>query len=375
LQHRYRRATDGDKGAAVQAAVLRQLGDEQLEVVDDVEPVGPGPGEVRIRIMATGVCHSDLSGMNGTIPTPVPAVLGHEGAGEVVALGEDVTTVAVGDHVIVSWMAPCGTCADCLRGQPNLCTMSFAAAATPRFRQGDTDLFGFAGTGTFAEEIVIPAQAAIKIPDDVPLDVASLIGCGVTTGVGAALNTARVRPGSSVVVIGCGGVGISVIQGARVAGAADIVGVDLVEGKLEMAKRFGATHAVTPDQLEDLKGELTAGSGFDYAFEAIGTSGTIRAAYDATRRGGTTVVVGVGRADDTVAFNAFEIFFGEKILQGCLYGSADVRTDFHRFIRLWQAGRLDLEGMITRRTDLKGVNEAFTAMQQGEVIRTVIEMG
>lgn len=359
----------------MQAAVLRQVGDEQLDVVDGVEAVGPGPGEVRIRIAATGVCHSDLSGMNGTIPTPAPAVLGHEGAGQVVAVGEGVETLKPGDHVIVAWMPPCGACAHCLAGRPNLCEMGFAQAATQRFREGDTGLFGFAGTGTFAEEVVLPHQAAVKIPDDVPFDVASLVGCGVMTGVGAAINTARVQPGSSVVVFGCGGVGISVIQGCRVAGAAEIVAVDLVDTKLELAKQFGATHAVGPDALEGMRADLTGGLGFDYAFEAIGTSGTIRAAYDATRRGGTTVVVGVGRADDMVQLSAFEIFFGEKAMKGCLYGSADVRTDFHRVLRLWRSGKLDLEGMISRRTDLKGVNEAFAAMQRGEVIRTVIEMG
>jgi S-(hydroxymethyl)glutathione dehydrogenase/alcohol dehydrogenase len=358
----------------MRAAVLRAVGDDKLDVVDGVTADGPGPGQVRVRIAATGVCHSDLSGMNGTIPVPAPAVLGHEGAGEVVGVGDGVSGLAEGDHVIISWMPPCGACADCLRGQPQLCMLGLAASAVPHFKEGDLDLFAFAGTGTFAEEIVVSAPAAIKIPDDVPFDVASLIGCGVTTGVGAAINTARVRPGSSVVVFGCGGVGISVIQGARVAGAADIVAVDLVDAKLDMAKKFGATHAVKPGDLEALKIELTAGAGFDYAFEAIGNPVTIRAAFDSARRGGDVIVVGVGRMDQFVQFNAFELFFNEKNFKGSLYGSADVRTDFHRLLRLWRGGQLDLEGMITRRADLDGINEAFRAMQAGEVVRTVIEL-
>ena len=357
----------------MRAAVLRAVGDDKLDLPDDVTAEGPGPGQVRVRIAATGVCHSDLSGMNGTIPTEVPVVLGHEGAGEVIAVGDLVTGLAEGDHVIISWMPPCGACADCLRGQPQLCLSGLAAGAVPPFKQDGQPLFAFAGTGTFAEEVVVASQAAVKIPDDVPFDVASLIGCGVTTGVGAAINTARVRPGSSVVVFGCGGVGISVIQGARIAGAADIVAVDLVDGKLEMAKQLGATHAVKPDDLAELSGQLTVG-GFDYAFEAIGNPITIRAAFDAARRGGDVIVVGVGRMDQFVQFNAFELFFNEKNFKGSLYGSADVRTDFHRLLRLWRGGQLDLEGMITRRSGLDGINEAFRAMQAGEVVRTVIEL-
>jgi S-(hydroxymethyl)glutathione dehydrogenase/alcohol dehydrogenase len=183
-----------------------------------------------------------------------------------------------------------------------------------------------------------------------------------------------VRPGSSVVVFGCGGVGISVIQGARVAGAAEIVAVDLVEGKLDDARRFGATHGVTPDQLAEVQATIADGHGFDYAFEAIGSPATIKAAWDATRRGGTTVIVGVGRLDQQVSWSPFELFYSEKKLLGCVYGSADVRTDFHRLLRLWRAGRLDLEGMITRRIDLGDINDAFGAMERGEVIRQVITL-
>ena len=228
-----------------------------------------------------------------------------------------------------------------------------------------------AGTGTFAESLTVPQQAAIKIDDDVPFDIASLIGCGVTTGVGAVLNTAKVTPGSSVVVFGCGGVGISAIQGARIAGAGTIVAVDLVADKLERAKGFGATHAVQPDELEALSTELT-GDGFDFAFEAIGLPATMRASYDAIRRGGTACIVGVGKLDEFVQFSAFELFFSEKNLVGSYYGSADVRTDFHKLLGYWKDGSLDLDGMISRRIELDEINDAFAAMQRGEVIRQVI---
>ncbi|HVA43850.1 MAG TPA: Zn-dependent alcohol dehydrogenase [Acidimicrobiales bacterium] len=354
----------------MRGAVLRGVS-ELLEVRDDLQVVPPGPGEVKLRVHASGVCHSDVSAQNGTIPVQMPIVLGHEGAGVVTEVGKGVTTLGEGDHVIIAWVTPCGHCTFCLTGQANLCTGG--TNPSPRFSLAGDPVYGFAGTGTFAEELVVPAEAAIRIADDIPLDLASLIGCGVMTGVGAALNTAKVRPGSSVIVFGCGGVGVSIIQGARIAGAAEIVAVDRVANKLEAARRFGATHAVGADQLADVKMEVTSGVGFDYAFEAIGSPQTIRAAYDAARRGGMAVIVGVGRTTEQVQFSAFELFHGEKDLKGSLYGSGDVRTDFDRLIRLWRSGRLDLEGMISRRIGLSDVNEAFEAIQRGEAIRSVIE--
>src|SRR4051812_25997778 len=294
----------------MKAAVLHQVGDTKLDVRDDIGTVATGATEVKVRIAATGVCHSDISAMAGILPQSVPAVLGHEGAGEIVEVGADVTRVAPGDHVIVNWLPACGTCRYCLGGQPNLCIVYVMQAfIDPKFTMGDTQLFGMAGTGTFAEEIVVPAAGVEKIAPDVPLDIASLIGCGVMTGVGAAINTAKVEPGSNVVVIGCGGVGISVIQGCRIAGAAEIVAVDMVERKLGWAKDFGATHAVTPDALPQMIQELTAGEGFDYGFEVVGRSQTIRSTYDSVRRGGTAVVVGAGAAEDMVQFSAFELLF------------------------------------------------------------------
>lgn len=359
----------------MRAAVLRQIGDTKVDVVDNLGVVDTGPGLVRVKIRATGICHTDLHAMDGTVPQTVPAVLGHEGAGEIVEVGEGVSGLAVGDHVIVAWIPPCGTCDNCLRGQPNLCTtIMIALGFEPRFRLGDEVVHGLIGTGTFAEEMVLPAQSVVKIPDDVPFEIASLLGCGVMTGVGAAINTARVEPASSVVVFGCGGVGISVIQGARICGAAEIVAVDLLESKRNDALRFGATHAVSPDELAELSMQLTGGEGFDYGFEVIGLSSTIRATFDAVRRGGTCVVVGAGRLDDMVEFNAFELFYLEKTLVGSLYGSADVRRDFHRLLRLWRTGRLDLEGLITQRIGIEGINEAFDDLRTGRVLRTVIEM-
>jgi S-(hydroxymethyl)glutathione dehydrogenase/alcohol dehydrogenase len=358
----------------MRAAVLRNVGDATLEVRDDLDLVDVGPGEVKIAIAATGVCHSDLSCMNGTIPSPAPCVLGHEGSGVVAAVGEGVTSVAAGDHVIVAWSPPCGECAFCgPRHQPHLCSnVQMAMSGTPHFRIGSDPVFGMSGTGTFAEELIVPHQAAVKIPSDVPLEIASLIGCGVMTGAGAALNTAKVTPGSSVIVFGAGGVGISAIQGAKVAGASVILAVDLNEGKLQDALRLGATHACTPDDVDGMKATLTGGEGFDFGFEAIGLPLTMRATYDAIRRGGTACIVGVGKFTEFVQFSAFELFFSEKTMVGSYYGSADVRTDFHRLLDLWKDGQLDLEGMISRRIKLDDINDAFDAMQRGEVIRQVI---
>ncbi len=357
----------------MRAAILPSL-DQDLVIRDDAEVVSPGPDQVRIRIAASGVCHSDIHLQNGGLPHPLPCVPGHEGAGEVVEVGDNVSGVSEGDHVIIAWVPSCGSCAFCLGGQPNLCEAHMTTAVgTPSFLVGGDPMFGYAGTGTFAEEVVVRAESAIPIPKDVPFDIASLIGCGVMTGAGAALNTAKVQPGASVAVFGAGGVGISTIQGARICGAADIVAIDVVEGKLDMAKRFGATHTGTPSDVGRLSQEITEGRGFDYAFEAVGTPETIRAAWDATRRGGTTVIVGAGRMDAMVQFSAFELFYMERTIKGCWYGSANVRTDFDRLLRFWRQGTLDLEGMITRRFELSEVNEAFAAMQRGEVVRSIIE--
>jgi S-(hydroxymethyl)glutathione dehydrogenase/alcohol dehydrogenase len=357
----------------VRGAVATTSGTETVEIVDDLEVGPPGPGEVLVALRAAGICHSDVSGMDGTILQRFPFVPGHEGAGEVVELGPGVSGVQEGDHVIVAWTPPCGRCRACLRGQPNLCVdIFFPMQARGRFSRGGAEIFGFAGAGTWAETIVLPEQAVVVVPRDVPFEIGALVGCGVTTGVGAAVNTAKVAVGSSVVVFGCGGVGISAVQGARLCGAAEIVAVDTVERKLDDARRFGATHAVVPADLAEASAEITGGEGFDYAFECIGTAPTFRAAWDATRRGGTTVIVGAGRYDSVLSLNGFELFFSEKALLGSYYGSADVRTEFLRLIRLWRAERLDLAGMVSATMDLAHVNAGLDALRRGEVIRQVV---
>lgn len=361
----------------MRAAIQHQTGQDKLEVVDDVEAVGFGPGKVRVRIRATGLCHSDLSAMSGVLPQPAPFVPGHEGAGEIMEVGDGVQGLAAGDRVLMCWLPACGTCPSCKRGQTQLCLAGFVNAGTPNFRRAAADppdVFGFAGTGTFAEEVVVAADCAVPIPDDVPYEIAALIGCGVTTGLGAAMNTARVEPGASVAVIGCGGVGISAVQGARVCGAARIVAVDPVENRRAAALRFGATEAVAPAELADAKQRITGGEGFDYVFEVVGKAATARTAYEATRRGGTLCVVGAGAMDDHFQVNMFELFFDEKRILPSLYGGGDVLRSYERAIALWRAGRIDLEGLITHRVRLAEVNEALEQMRTGAALRTCIEI-
>jgi S-(hydroxymethyl)glutathione dehydrogenase/alcohol dehydrogenase len=358
----------------VQGAVLRETGQPELDLVDDLALAEVTDGVVRVAVRATGVCHTDLSMLNGVMRHPLPCVLGHEGAGEVVEVGPGVSRLRVGDRVIVANVPPCGSCSFCLTGQATLCTTIAASplGRAPRFVVGGVPAYGLSGTGTFAEELLLPEQAAVKIDDDIPWDIASLIGCGVTTGVGAAVNAAKVTPGSSVVVLGCGGVGIAVVQGARMAGAAEIVAIDLKTDKREAARRFGATHAAHPDDIGDVIAEVTKGIGFDFGFEVIGLPATIRAAYDAVRRGGTVTVVGAGSASDTLELNAFELFFHQKTLKGTFLGSCDVRVEYPKLVRLWRAGRLDLDGMITTRGTLADVNTALDDLRAARGIRTVL---
>ncbi|WP_406426773.1 Zn-dependent alcohol dehydrogenase [Streptomyces sp. NBC_01589] len=358
----------------MRAAVLHEIGQDKLEVLDDVEAVGFGPGKVKLRVRATGLCHSDVSAMSGVLPQPAPFIPGHEGAGEVIDIGDGVTGLSAGDRVLVCWLPACGTCPACRRGQTQLCLAGFMNAGTPNFKRPGGDVFGFAGTGTFTEEVVVDAGCAVPIPEDVPFEIAALIGCGVTTGLGAAINTAQVEAGSSVAVIGCGGVGISTIQGARVQGAAQIIAVDPVGSRREAALRFGATEAVAPDGLADAKQRITAGEGFDYVFEVVGKSVTARTAYENTRRGGTLCIVGAGAMDDNFQVNMFELFFDEKRILPSMYGGGDVLRSYERAIALWRAGRIDLESMITHRVQLAEINDALDQMRTGEALRTCIEL-
>jgi S-(hydroxymethyl)glutathione dehydrogenase/alcohol dehydrogenase len=358
----------------MRAAVVHQPGQEFFDIVEDAEAVSFGPGRVRIRMRAASLCHSDLTIMSGVSPHPVPVVPGHEGAGEVVEVGEGVTHVKPGDRVVVCWMPACGTCAACRRGQGQLCPSNYANLAVPNFRIGDGPATGVLGTGTFAEEIVVAASAAVPIPDDVPFELASLIGCGATTGIGAVLNSAGVAEGETVVVVGCGGVGISAVQGARVAGAKLILAVDPTPNRRQWALRYGASEAVAPEELSDAVKRLT-GEGFDHAFEVVGRSQTLRAAFDATRRGGTVCLIGAGSRSDIPDLSMGELLSAGKTIMPSFYGGTDPVATFQRVIDLWRGGRVNLEDMITHRVPLAEANEAIRQMHSGEALRTLITIG
>lgn len=359
----------------VRAAVLRAYG-EPLEVVD-LELADPAPDQVRVRIVATGVCHSDLSARDGTMAWGrPPMVLGHEGAGVVTAVGSEVTRVREGDHVIVAWNQPCRNCAFCRRGEVHLCANATPDVMSHPYAELDGEqVVPFLGAGTFAEETLVLERSVVPIDPQLPLDTAALVGCAVATGVGAVRNTARVMPGSSVAVIGCGAVGLSIVQGAKLAGATTIVAVDVVGSKLELAQQLGATHTVDASDEDTVKGiKAAVPGGADYVFEVLGRSATIRQSYEAARRGGTAVVVGVGSRHDTVEFNAMELFFLAKTIIGCVYGSADPDRDFPRLLQYAADGTLDLGSLITGRIELAGVDAALDAMARGEGLRSVVEM-
>src|SRR5581483_6652179 len=313
--------------------------------------------------------------INGGLPFPPPCILGHEGTGIVEEVGDQVTTVKKGDRVVAAFVPACGSCFYCVQGQSNLCDVGATSfTASHATRADGTPLLAMTGLGTFAEVMVVDEEALVKVETDLPDEQLALIGCGVTTGVGAALNTAQVKPGSTVAVIGCGGVGQAVIQGARIAGASRIFAVDPVELKRKTAEQLGATDLIDPgagDAVAQVQA-LTGGRGPDYAFEVIGLPETVVQAYSMARRGGTAIVVGMPRFDAQVTLPGFQLFYDEKKLLGCVYGSAQVRRDFPRFIDLIETGRLDVGSMVSRRCKLDEVNDAFRAMEAGEVIRSVI---
>jgi S-(hydroxymethyl)glutathione dehydrogenase/alcohol dehydrogenase len=343
--------------------------------VEDVSPIEPGSGDVVVRITASGVCHSDLHVINGSLPMPPPCILGHEGTGIVEAVGPEVKGLQVGDRVIGTFIPACGVCWHCLRDESHLCENTYTVMGSPRATRGDgTPLMTMTGLGTFAEYMTCAEMSLVKIETDVPDEQLALIGCGVTTGVGAALNTARVQPGDTVAVIGCGGVGQSVIQGANIAGASQIIAVDPVALKRESALGLGATHTVDPnegDAVEQVKA-LTGGRGVDFAFEVIGMPATVAQAFDMARSGGAAVAVGVSHFTESITVPSFPLVLSEKRLLGCVYGSAQVRRDFPRLVGFVENGRLDLEHMISRTMPLTDINEAFRAMKDGEVIRSVL---
>jgi Zn-dependent alcohol dehydrogenase len=364
-------------------AALLQPASDQVDIVDDIDAAPPRAGEVRVEVSHCGVCHSDLSIVNGTFPNAMPSILGHEASGTVEEVGEGVTALRPGDKVVLSPIAACEECYWCLRGEYGCCVRASAVVtgmsvdgSTPLSRRGAPVLRGL-GVGGFAEYVVTPASGAVKVPDDTPLEVACVIGCAVQTGVGAVLNTARVEPGATVLVIGAGGVGIAITQGARVAGASRIIVSDPVPERREAAARFGATDVIDP-ATEDLLGRVyavTGSIGVDYAFEAVGSGPLIESCLFATRSGGMTVMVGAAPIDHSVTLNPAVLFMtSERKLVGSFLGSCHSRRDIPRLIDLWRAGQLDLEGMITSRRPLVEINDAFADLTASKGIRTAIEI-
>ncbi len=358
----------------MKAAVFH--GPKQPLSIEDIEVDKPQDREVKIRTVASGVCHSDLHFVDGLYPYAAPAVLGHEAAGIVEEVGRQVTYVKPGDHVIACLSVYCGGCEQCMSGHPNRCTNKAATQRDPkdkpRLSQKGKLINQFLDVSSYCERMLLHENAIVKISDDIPLDRAALVGCGVTTGVGAVLNTAKVEPGSTVAVFGCGGVGLAAIQGARIAGARKIIAVDMFEGKLAMAKRLGATDTVdasSSDPIDEIK-KLTGG-GVDYAFEAIGLKKAAEQAFNALRPGGTATVIGMIPVGQKVELDGF-MFLTERKLQGSNMGSNRFRIDMPRYLDFYLQGRLKLDEMISRRGKLEDVNEAFRAMKAGEVARTVL---
>ncbi|GHJ20165.1 zinc-binding dehydrogenase [Streptomyces albus] len=359
----------------VRAAVLPAVS-APLDVTSIALPE-PGPGQVRVRLAAAGVCRSDLSLADGTLRQPVPAVLGHEGAGTVVAVGEEVGDVAPGDRVVLNWAPSCGTCHYCARlSEPWLCTRANKATTTPyaRTRSGD-GLYPGLSVAAFAEETVVPRRAVLPLPDGVPLADAALLGCAMLTGYGAVHHSARVRPGESVAVHGVGGVGLAVIQAARLAGAGQIIAVDVAPEKAEPARAAGATDFVVASEktAKAVRALTEGGFGADVAVECVGRAETVRAAWDSTRRGGRTTVVGIGGKDQRVTFSALEIFHFARELRGCVYGNCDPARDLPVLAEHVRAGRLDPGALVTRRIPLQEVGAAFDALRAGRGGRTLVE--
>jgi S-(hydroxymethyl)glutathione dehydrogenase/alcohol dehydrogenase len=357
--------------AAVYHGPNQPLSIEQIDI--DV----PQDREVLVRTAATGVCHSDLHFVDGLWQWPTPAVLGHEGAGVVERVGPAVSQFKPGDHVISCPSVFCGYCEECMSGHPSRCTNQAATrrepGSKPRLSKGGKPVEQFADLSTYAEKMLVHENALVKIADEIPLDRAALIGCGVTTGMGAVLNTAKIESGTIVAVFGCGGVGLSAIQGARIAGARRIIAVDQFESKLAMAKRFGATDIVDGSQTDAVEAirTLTGGRGVDYSFEAVGVKKLAEQCFECLKVGGTATVIGMIPLGQKVEIDGASLLTERKI-QGSIMGSNRFRIDMPRYLDYYRQGRLDLDGMISRRGKLEDVNEAFRAMKAGEVARTVL---
>lgn len=365
----------------MRAALLEQP-DQPPTTVDDVEIVGPRAGEVVVDVACCGLCHSDLSLMNGTFPTATPIVLGHEAAGSVIEVGEGVTSLAVGDKVMLTPTPSCGACYWCVRDQASLCVQS-SGIVTHAFldgetglRRGDDVVYRGLGVGGFADHAVVLEAGAVKLPDDVDLETVAVIGCAVQTGVGSVVNLARVEPGATVLVMGLGGIGVSIVQGARIAGAARIIVSDPVSERRDAAEGFGATDALDPttDDLMGVCQDLTDGIGVDYAFDAVGSSALVEAGFEATRNGGTIVAVGAGPIEHTINISAPLFAVSQKTLMGSMLGGVNSRRDVPILIDLYRAGRLDLDNMITARRPIEELDEAAADMTAGRGLRTLLQL-
>ena len=359
----------------MKAAVMR-ANKAPLEI-EDVKIDKPGPGEVLLKTSASGICHSDLHVIEGGLPVPPPCVLGHEPAGIVEEIGEGVTDFAPGDHVIGCLTSWCGVCKFCTQGRPYLCLTQFVGrppGTDSRLTAKSGDPIGqFANLSSFAEQMLCPERSLVKIRDDMPLDRACLIGCGVTTGLGAALNTVNIPAGASVVIIGCGGVGLSALQGARIGGAGQIIAVDAQAWKFDLAAKLGATTCIDATDGDPVAAVHAAtGGGADFVFECIGLVQTVQQAVTMTGRGGTTVLVGVVPVQEVISISAADLTLQEKNITGSYMGSNRFRFDMPKYIDFYLDGRLHLDEMISSRIKLEEVNDAFDLMRKGEAARQVI---
>jgi S-(hydroxymethyl)glutathione dehydrogenase/alcohol dehydrogenase len=361
------------------AAVLNQV--NAPLVIDRLKMAPLAPTDVLVRVRASGLCHTDLEVIQGSLAYPLPIVLGHEGAGVVEAVGSEVTQVKPGDHVICSWNPHCGHCFYCERDLPVLCEpftrhqpRGFLLDGRSRMSRGKETVYHYSVTSTHAEYTVVPESGAIAIPKEMPFDRACIIGCGVMTGLGAVVRKAKVEPGSTVAVIGCGAVGLNAVQGAKIASAAQIVAVDIGENKLAMARQFGATHCIDASQgnaVEQIKA-LTAGRGADYVIEAAGNARTFRLAVELSRPGGQVVWLGKINVDQEVSFR-WGSLMGERRIVRSSYGDARPRRDFPWLVQQYLDGKLQLDPLITRRIRLEEINDGFAMLARGEGIRTVIQ--
>jgi S-(hydroxymethyl)glutathione dehydrogenase/alcohol dehydrogenase len=363
----------------IKAAVLRRIG-EPFQI-EELELGAPQAHEVLVRTVASGICHSDYSVAHGVLKAPLPVVLGHEGAGIVDAVGPGVTHLVPGDKIIAALTPSCGECGMCQECKPYLCVQMTRLLTECRQLDGTTRhqtlggeaVHALCGLGSFGEYMVVPAGSAIKVPADTPLDAACLIGCGVTTGAGAALNTANMIRGDTAAIIGCGGVGLSIVQGARIAGATIIIAIDPIAAKRDLALQLGATHVIDPfteNAVAKVK-EISGGFGVHYAFEALGKIETMQQTWHMIRPAGRAIIVGVAALDQSVKISAGGLLAQFEI-QGSCYGSSTPVRDIPRFVELYRQGELKLDEMITKRIELADINSAFEAMGRGEGARSVI---